>query len=320
MLTRLTRCALLALPAVLLSSWVMAQSADYECPKEFDQTYEWDDRGYLANSMRETLLADGIANDPGPNALQKGKQRIIVSGDDQVVIQESEGWIIELDQEAMIAGRRPYSRARRVWQRSYEAAIGDRRYRAVEASEKPRVQETRPRRPGQSLPINTLGSPGPVELNPTLADVGTPGFERGRVRTVAGYRCVEQTFAPTGAAPGPRSDDCLLALPKGCANARLLRAMTHESSVFDGKSRKVVRVGRTIALKMGARGEAVDPRLMTPPPASLEPPTGVPTPPRPSTPRPPEPPALICDCRAPQSYCTPEQRRDCERRTPKRDN
>lgn len=279
-----------------------ACAADAEaqtCPEAFDQTYEWSDRGYQVNGMRATLLEGGIANDPGPDAPTEGRQRIIIAGNDQVVINESRGWVIEIDEAAMMAGRRPFARARVVWRRSYAAAIGDRRYRVEESSERSPVRDERPRRPGEDLDLHISGAPGPAEMTLTLAPAGSPGFTRGPARRLAGVACVPQTFAPTPGA-GPRTEACLVDLPDDCRVRRHIKPLQMESSVDGGGRRTVVRAGQTTSLRMGARGSVVAPGTIAPPPPSLGAPPAT-TPGLPS-----------CTCSEPDSRCTPAQRRACE--------
>lgn len=295
------RGALGSVLAVALFAFNSGGAEAQTCPEAFDQTYEWSDRGYQVNGFRATLLEGGIANDPGPDAPLEGRQRIIIAGNDQVVINESRGWVIELDEAAILAGRRPFARAREVWRRSHAVAIGDRRYRLEESSERPPVREERPRGPGEDLDLRVVGAPGPAEMTLTLAPTGTPGFTRGPARQIAGVSCVTQVFAPTPGA-GPRVDACLIDLPVSCSIRRHIKPLQMESSVLGSGSRTVVRAGQTTALRLGARGSVVAPGTIAPPPATL----GAPPASTPGLP--------ACRCAQPDSRCTPAQRRDCDER------
>jgi hypothetical protein len=280
------------------------------CPTEFDQTYEWDDAGFAANGPRDMLLADGIANDPGPNAPAKGLRRTIVSGGDQVVEERVESWLIEFDQDAMMAGRRPMSRAKKIVRWSYVAAIGDRVYREEEVTGRAPVRQVKPREAGRELQLAGYAGSGPAQLKPGLANPGDPGFSTSGRSSVLGFACINQRWAPTGSGPGPKDERCLIDLPRSCSNARRLDALTAETAVDDGRKRTVTHRGRTVALRIGAVGKVVDRTLVAPPP-SFRGATAVPG----AASENPAP-GRICDCKNPRSICTPLQRRDCERKTP----
>jgi hypothetical protein len=290
-------------------------AATSECPTEFDQIIEWDDTGTMANNARQMLLSGGIANDPGPNALQKGKQRFIVSGNDQVLIEESEAWLITPDNAAAVAGRPPFASAKRVWKKVHIAAIGDRVYTAIESSDDPPVHKTRPRPARLRIDAAPAGGSGPVDFDLSLASEGTPGFSRGGSRMIAGHRCVDQKFQPVPGGSGPRMDACLLDMPKTCETGRRIRPLFQEVSVRRGAERMIFRVATTTSLRMGSVGQVADRRLLSPPPAVLGSPPRGPVTPSQREPRP-GPPGLVCDCRAPQFNCTEAQRRDCARLSP----
>jgi hypothetical protein len=278
------------------------------CPAEFDQIYEWDDAGFAANGPRDMLLADGIANDPGPNAPAKGLRRTIVSGGNQIVEERVESWLIELDQEAMLAGRRPMSRAKKIVRWSYVAAIGDRIYREEKVTGRAPVREVKPRELGRDLPLARYAGSGPAQLKPGLANPGDPGFTVLGRSNLLGFACINQRWAPTGTGPGPKDERCLIDLPRSCSNAKRLDALAAETGMDDGRKTIVTHRGRTVELRLGALGKVVDKALIAPPPSfrgSVSASGDVRE--RPA-------PGLVCDCKNPRSICTPLQRRDCEQK------
>jgi hypothetical protein len=256
----------LTLVALAWCASVSAQQGSNTCPAEFDQTYEWDDAGFLSNGMREALLPGGIANDPGPNALEKGRRRVILSGSDHVVIEEVESWLIEPNEAAIVAGQRPFARARKMWKRTYAAAIGSRTYLEEETSEQAPRREVASRVRTDSRAGGPTYDGGPAPLHPSLAAEGTSGFSRGLARSVLGFRCVDQTWRPGDT--GPVDERCVIDVPERCSIARNLDAMTLQIAVASARSLTITHRGRTTALKLGAQGKAVDRKTLVPP-ASL---------------------------------------------------
>jgi hypothetical protein len=256
--------------AVVFPAALSAQTAAVACPFEFDQTYEWDDAGHLVQGMREALQSQGIADDPGASAVEKGRRRVIMSGNDHVVIEESEGWVIEIDEAAVVSGKKPMARARKTWKRSYGAAIGGREYFEEQSSEGEPRRESKVRATIRSASGSVRYEGGPAPLHPTLAAPGTPGFTRGAVTSALGFRCVNQTWRPDSF--GPVDERCALDLPTNCEIARSMDPMTLELSLADQRGKVVTHRGRTTALKVGAKGQAVDSALLVPPASFRMPP------------------------------------------------